>query len=203
MSERRFPLAAWRALTPVVLAGGRSRRFGSDKLLARVGGGPADERLIDRPIGALRHVFGPRVVLAGVRDPAVLDRAWGAVLDRADGLGPLGGILAALEAFPKGIFVLAGDLPEIEPDVVEALCRRMHVGRPAAVLARTDRVEPCIGIYLPASRPWLASAATAASGGRAMPPLHAMIPARRRVEVAIDPSRARNINRPSDLHASG
>ena len=201
MTPRGFPHAAWRALTPVVLAGGRSRRFGSNKLLARVGDPRNDERLIDRPLRALSAVFGSRVVLAG-HSPDVLDRAWAALPDRTAGMGPLGGILTALEAFPKGVFVLSGDLPDITPRSVESICLRMHVGRPAAVLGRTDRVEPCIGVYLPAARPWLAAAAARWARGLAMPPLHWVIPPRLRVEVGIPAAEARNVNRPEDLGAS-
>ncbi|MEY3230893.1 MAG: hypothetical protein RL689_982 [Planctomycetota bacterium] len=200
MTPRGFPHAAWRALTPVVLAGGRSRRFGSNKLVAQVGDPRGDERLIDRPLRALSSVFGPRVVLAG-HSAGLLDRAWATLSDRTAGMGPLGGILTALDAFPKGVFVLAGDLPDITPRTIESICLRLHVGRPAAVLARTDRVEPCIGVYLPAARPWLAAAAARWSKGLAMPPLHSVIPPRLRVEVAIAPGEARNVNRPEDLAA--
>jgi molybdopterin-guanine dinucleotide biosynthesis protein A len=198
VTPRGFPHAAWRALTPVVLAGGRSRRFGSNKLVARVGDPRTDDHLVDRPIRTLRAVFGPRVVLAG-HSPDVLDRAWAMLPDRTAGMGPLGGILTALEAFPRGVFVLAGDLPDITPRTIESICLRLHVGRPAAVLARTDRVEPCIGIYLPAARPWLAAAADRCAKGLAMPPLHVVIPPRLRVEVPITAAEARNVNRPEDL----
>lgn len=200
MTRRGFPHAAWRALTPVVLSGGRSRRFGSNKLVARVGDARGQGRLIDRPLDALRAVFGPRVVLAG-HSPDVTDLTGAMLPDRAAGLGPLGGILTALEAFPRGVFVLAGDLPDITPRTIEAICSRLHVGRPAAVLARTDMVEPCIGAYLPAARPWLAAAVALCLRGRTMPPLHAVIPPRLRAEVDIDPAEARNVNRPEDLAA--
>lgn len=201
MTRRGFPHAAWPALTAVVLAGGQSRRFGSNKLVAHVGDPRGDERLVDRPLRALSAVFGSRVVLAG-HSAGVLDRAWATLPDRTTGMGPLGGILTALEAFPKGVFVLAGDLPDITPRSIETICRHVHVGRPAAVLARTDRVEPCIGIYLPAARPWLAAAADRCAKGLAMPPLHSVIPPRLRVEVAIATAEARNVNHPEDLPAA-
>lgn len=70
-----------------VIAGGRSTRFGSDKALAMIGG----ERLIDRTIAALDPQVD-RLVMCG--------REWPGCLSLADrpqaGLGPLGGLAAAL-----------------------------------------------------------------------------------------------------------
>ncbi len=55
-------------IQPVVLVGGRSTRFGRDKLREPVG--CAREPLVQRPIRALRAVFGPRVMLVGECHPA-------------------------------------------------------------------------------------------------------------------------------------
>lgn len=70
----------------VVLAGGASRRFGSDKALALLDGRP----LIDHGIAAL----------SGCDAIAVAGRDWPGVIALADrpapGLGPLGGLNAAL-----------------------------------------------------------------------------------------------------------
>src|SRR5262245_5365872 len=81
---------------PVVLTGGRSTRFGSDKLRARLD--DDGTLLIDRPIAALRAVFGPRVALVGDCDPAVAARADLIIRDLHPGRGPIGGILSALVA---------------------------------------------------------------------------------------------------------
>ena len=71
----------------MVLAGGRSRRFGSDKALARLDGA----RLIDWAVSALRREVGD-VVLVGRQDPA-----WGGIADwPGPGLGPLGGLAGGL-----------------------------------------------------------------------------------------------------------
>jgi hypothetical protein len=66
-----------------ILAGGRSRRFGSDKALARLGG----ERLIDRAAAALRPQVD-RLIVCGRVMPAMV-----CVADRpSPDLGPLGGL---------------------------------------------------------------------------------------------------------------
>jgi molybdopterin-guanine dinucleotide biosynthesis protein A len=70
-----------------ILAGGRSRRFGSDKALAYCG----PHRLIDRTMAALQAQTDG-IVMCGRDWPHLL-----ALSDRpAPGLGPLGGLNAAL-----------------------------------------------------------------------------------------------------------
>ena len=52
-------------IQPIVLVGGSSRRFGRDKLREPVAGPDGSVGwLVDRPIAALRGVFG-RVVMGG------------------------------------------------------------------------------------------------------------------------------------------
>ncbi len=67
----------------VVLAGGQSSRFGSDKALAEIGGAT----LLDRAVAALAPQCA-KVVVAG--------RAGGLADRPRTGLGPLGGLCAAL-----------------------------------------------------------------------------------------------------------
>ncbi|MEZ4414933.1 MAG: molybdenum cofactor guanylyltransferase [Gemmatimonadota bacterium] len=99
------------ALLGVVLAGGGSRRFGSDKRQARVAG----RSLLERAVGALAPVTGRVVVaVASERDATSLPDV-GRVVDPQPGLGPLGGILAGLGEARRlgrgGVLVLAVDLP--------------------------------------------------------------------------------------------
>ena len=95
-----------------VLAGGRSRRFGSDKALALLDGAA----LVDRVIEALR----PQV------DAVVVVGRTGGIADRpAPDLGPLGGLNAALHhARNEGhewVVSLPCDAPMIPADLVERL----------------------------------------------------------------------------------
>lgn len=70
-------------LLGAILAGGQSRRFGSDKAAAMVGGRP----LLDHVIDALAPQVAELIVVGR-----------GVVADRpAPGLGPLGGLCAALD----------------------------------------------------------------------------------------------------------
>lgn len=132
---------------PVVLVGGRSRRFGRDKLREPVGGG----LLVDRPIAALRGVFGGCVALVGDCDATVAARADSHLGDVFPGCGPMGGILTALEVFGCAVFVLSGDLPGVTASGVRAvLGAAMSQPGTAAVVGATARPEPCYGVYRPA-----------------------------------------------------
>ncbi len=82
------------SIQPIVLVGGSSRRFGRDKLREPLGGG----WLVDRPIAALREVFGGHVRLVGACHPEVARRGDGVIPDSHPGTGPVGGIVSALEA---------------------------------------------------------------------------------------------------------
>jgi molybdopterin-guanine dinucleotide biosynthesis protein A len=153
-------------IQPVVLVGGKSRRFGRDKLKEVVGAGGV--WLVDRPLGALRAVFGARVAVVGECDGAVAARADMVIADTRTGVGPIGGILSALEGSGRDVFVLAGDLLNVDEGVVRAVLARAGEERGAvAVLAETEersdaerrgtqgrgtqprgtQIEPCIGLY--------------------------------------------------------
>jgi len=72
-----------------VLAGGRSRRFGSDKALAELDGRTLIAQAVDALAGWCEHV----VVVGRAEAPAPTRPDW-----PRPGMGPLGGIAAALRA---------------------------------------------------------------------------------------------------------
>jgi molybdopterin-guanine dinucleotide biosynthesis protein A len=105
-----------------ILAGGRSRRFGSDKALARM---PDGRTLIDHAIAGL----APHV------DALVLCGRPGGLDDRpAPDMGPLGGLNAALHHAAAqgfvGVLTSGCDMPFYPGDLPAAL-----IGNRAAVLA--------------------------------------------------------------------
>jgi molybdopterin-guanine dinucleotide biosynthesis protein A len=157
-----------------------------------------DGWLVDRPIAALREVFGARVGLVGECDPAVAARADRVFPDRYPGLGPAGGILSALEATRGAVFVLAGDLPDITSGAIGAILA-FAAARPQAwaVLGQTDRIEPCIGLYRAACTDLLRARITTGAGGR----LWDLIDPKHLGRVRIPPGEAVNINEPGHLAA--
>ncbi|MGR6328254.1 molybdenum cofactor guanylyltransferase [Sphingomonas sp. XXL09] len=106
---------AQRLILGAILAGGQSRRFGSDKAVALLDGA----RLID----LVRAQLAPHVdtVVVVGRDGGIADLP-------APGLGPLGGIAAALDhAAAHGfgcVLTVPCDTPRLPEPMLEALTRR-------------------------------------------------------------------------------
>lgn len=184
-------------IQPIVLVGGKSRRFGRDKLKEPMPG--VDSMLVDAPIGVLREVFGHCVALVGQCDEAIRGRADLVIEDHYPGIGPCGGVLSALEWAQGDVFVLAGDVPRLSPGVVNMM---IHAGSDEphawAVLARTRRLEPCIGIYRQAIREVLLACVE-----RGDYSLVDAIPPQRLHTVIIDGVEALNVNTPGDLRRLG
>lgn len=142
------------SVQPVVLVGGKSTRFGRDKLREPVG--ESGELLVQRPIKVLRQTFGPRVKLVGECHPDIVPLADGVIADEHPGIGPMGGILSALSVWGGPICVLAGDMPHVaHTDVLNILQAAEQAAGPIAVLAETDRTHMCAGVYFPSALPML------------------------------------------------
>lgn len=166
-------------LLGAILAGGQSRRFGSDKALALVDGRP----LLDHVADAL-HRQVDVLVVAG--------REWRGLESVPDlpkaGLGPLGGLAGALAYAHRHGFdaVLSSgcDLIGIPPDLVAQL------GEAPAIADD----QPLLGLWSPAAAEvlikWLAD-----SQNRSVYRFADHIAARR---VSL-PMPVRNANRPEDL----
>lgn len=162
-----------------ILAGGRSRRFGSDKALALMDG----SRLIDRVALALIPQ-ADALVVCGREDPA-----FACLPDLPEpGLGPLGGLNAALRhAATNGydaVLSASCDVPNLPAD----LCGQL-AGTGAACAAE----QPVVGW-------WPALLAEEldrflGEGGRALYRFADRVGAR---QVPFDPPLA-NVNRPEDL----
>ena len=116
--------------TGVVLAGGRSTRFGEDKLAADIGGRP----LLHRAITAVAEVVNEIVVVVGADAPApVLPTGLGvpAVVtrDAVAGQGPLAGLSAGLAVASHPLALLVGgDQPALQPALLRELLRRLDAG---------------------------------------------------------------------------
>lgn len=103
-----------KAMTGIILAGGKSVRMGRDKAYMEVAGQPQLVRLVE----ALRPVFGNIIVSANAPCPYRWPRVK-IVPDIDPGCGPLAGIYSALAASGSFYnFVVACDMPCVNIDLV-------------------------------------------------------------------------------------
>ena len=114
-------------VTVVVLAGGESRRFGSDKLAAPLGG----STVLDHVVAGLPAAW-PLVVVGAAR-PTVGEVAW--TREDPPGGGPLAAVEAGLALVRTGILVVvAGDMP-FAGSVVRTLVDALREAAPGVVAA--------------------------------------------------------------------
>ncbi|AEH24334.1 molybdenum cofactor guanylyltransferase MobA [Pyrococcus yayanosii] len=103
-----------------VLAGGRGRRFGGDKLLFRIGGKP----LISYALQGLemsRYIDEVVIIAAPENAQRLRELGYRVVIDRLL-VGPIGGIYIALSL--GDAFVAAGDMPSIIPEFVDYIIKQ-------------------------------------------------------------------------------
>lgn len=162
-----------------ILAGGRARRFGSDKAHARYQG----KRLIDNVASSLAGQCHA-VIVCGRDEPG-----FDCVADQPEaGLGPLGGLNAALHhARDQGfthVLSTGVDAPNLPSDVAQALS-----GEGPAIV----RSQPVIGLWPAELAGDLADFLI--EGGRALYGFAEKVSAR---QIAFEPPLL-NVNRPGDL----
>jgi molybdopterin-guanine dinucleotide biosynthesis protein A len=128
-----------------VLAGGRARRFGGDKLLFRVNGKP----LILHTLEALKRTESiDEVVLVVSPDNAVRFESLGHRVVVDDLLvGPMSGVYTALRL--GDAFVVAGDMPLLVPEFVDFLISRFRERGKIACVPRWNNgyLEPLHAAY--------------------------------------------------------
>jgi molybdopterin-guanine dinucleotide biosynthesis protein A len=124
------------SVTGIVLAGGRSSRFGGAKLEAELDG----VALVQHAIAALARV-ADEVLVAGPAPPGSMVDIAGdrvpmrSIADRVPFEGPLAALAGALEAARGEIAVVAGgDMPRLVPEVLRAMVDHMAAGRFDAVI---------------------------------------------------------------------
>ena len=135
------------AILGAVLAGGRSRRFGSDKAFADLGG----VSLVRRAARSLDAAGGRVVVVANDLEKDLLE---GVTVrpDLVPGIGPLGGLHTAVswaaEEDLRSVLVLATDMPFVPPRLLQALAARLGPGVAVVPKSRSRRgFEPLCAAY--------------------------------------------------------
>lgn len=130
-------------VTGVILAGGQSRRFGSDKALFELNGRP----LIERAYQVLSQVSDSVFVSVGsehTRYPVPATHLY----DKPGYAGPLAGIFAGMAASTTPwILVLAVDLPYVEAADLKRLLAARGAESDAIIARSADRIHPLCACY--------------------------------------------------------
>jgi len=196
MVPHRVDIASTEGL---LLLGGGSERFGSDKLHATLAGEP----LFARPLRALASVvshvnLSVRGADAHVDVPFGLrDGSISVIPDPETQVGPLGGIAASLAERRVDQLVLAGDLPMISADVLNLLVEAARDIRADVVCARakeSGRAQPLCGMWRATVSPQLE--AYLADGNRSVFGFLDLVDVH---FVDVADRELVNINRPEDL----
>lgn len=137
-----------RDLTALLLAGGRSRRFGTDKARAAIAGTPMLRRVYE-----VAHALTPHVLLSVRSDgdfyfdlvPASVPR----LLDPVQAAGPLAGLVAGLRAAQtRWLLVLACDLPLLTDDALRPILAACSAEADAIVPVTSDgHRQPLCALY--------------------------------------------------------
>ncbi|MDP3920593.1 MAG: molybdenum cofactor guanylyltransferase [Candidatus Omnitrophota bacterium] len=133
-----------RPFVGIILAGGKSRRFGKDKALAEVGG----RSMIEHAVSLMRLLgMDPCIVTAPSRDYRFTSCRIEA--DIFPDRGPLAGLCTACRLFPaRRLLVLTCDMPGLDVQTLRRLIQ-CHDPRSTATVFRTsaELVHPFPGIY--------------------------------------------------------
>lgn len=190
-------------VTAIVLAGGRSSRFGGDKLAAEIGG----RSLLDLAIDGARAVADDVVVVLALGDARVVGGRARTVADREAHGGPLVGLATGLEVAAEPIaLAVGGDMPSLDPDVLGLMVRTLVAagdGVAAVILEQRGRPVPLPAVVRTGTATDVAGRLVA-DGERSLRALFERLPTRVVAEGEwrpLDPAALtlRDVDLPSDL----
>jgi len=143
-------------VTGVILAGGLSRRFGSNKALAPWG----DTTILQTICHIFQSIFSNNLVVIKNKSsfPSLSLGPCRIVEDRLKNHHALGGIITALEvASTENVFISACDTPLIQPELIQVLCSR-HTEALATIPVWGGKIQPLCAVYTKSALPLLQAA---------------------------------------------
>jgi molybdopterin-guanine dinucleotide biosynthesis protein A len=183
----------------LVLAGGESRRMGSDKALLKRHG----HTQLSRSVELLERHVERTFVSARTEQAAEPERSrFPQIVDRYSGIGPVAGILSALQEQQEvSWLVLACDLPNVDDRTIEFLLRHRAPEHPfTAFRSSYDELpEPLCAIYRPESRAFVEDFVQ----NGIICPRKILIRSDTHLLQQPDPSALDNVNTPDDLIRTG
>lgn len=130
------------AVLGIIFAGGASRRYGQDKVLATLDGTPLLQRVADR--------FRPQVDALAISGQSRREFSFPNIPDRLPGAGPLAALcsvlrLAARQEWSR-VATVSGDTPFIPGDMVARLAAALN-GHDCAVASRQGVLHPTCAVW--------------------------------------------------------
>ncbi len=125
-----------------ILAGGKSKRFGSDKLLYPIGDKPLIDMVYER---VSKLGFDVYLIVSPERRQVFEKRGYKVIVD-SNMIGPIGGILTALEY--DDALIVGGDMPMLNLDLLKKIIDVSKLGKYTVVPRHSgDLLEPLHAVY--------------------------------------------------------
>lgn len=140
----------------LVLAGGKSRRFGEQKAFAKYDG----KSFLQRSIEALQGITDKMVIVGSsevkMKLPSSLQKLFIHDVTSFKGKGPLAGIYSGME-YENGdwYFVLPCDMPLVNQEVMNEIYKHRHPSYDIVIPSIYGKIHPLIGLYHPRLKPTL------------------------------------------------
>jgi len=126
--------------TAVILAGGKSKRKGSDKAAIKLQGKPLLAHVLEK----MEPLFSGLLISVHTLRPGLKHTQ---IIDDSTGRGPMVGIKRALEeAKTDWVFVIACDMPFVSTPLIQELANKRE-SHDAVVSHVHDRPQPLFGFY--------------------------------------------------------
>ena len=191
-------MAEERKLYGLVLAGGQSRRMGRDKALLQRDGRTQLRFAVELLQGVTEQQF---VSTRAQQQDDAERQCFAQIVDRYDNIGPIAGILSALETHP-GVdwLVLACDLPNLDRQTLDHLIAHAAVEKPFTAFSSSHDglPEPLCAIF----RAHSAAIIRAFVEGGLVCPRKILIRSDTMLLQQPNPAALDNVNTPDDLASS-
>lgn len=128
--------------TLIILAGGKSSRFGRDKSLLELGG----KRIVESTVEKCLPLFDEVLISSNSESkfgiPGIKELS-----DTYKGMGPMGGMHSGLSASRNdAVFFAACDMPYFSTELAMELLKRAE-GHDICIARNEEKIEPLFGVY--------------------------------------------------------
>lgn len=133
-------------ISAAILSGGSAKRLGGITKANLIVGG---RTILSRILDAFEGIFSEVILVTNTPSEFIDRSSLKIVPDIIPGAGPLGGIHAALKAAQnEAVFIVAGDMPLLDRDLILRQIDLFATNRPDALIPQTGKyIEPLHSVY--------------------------------------------------------